>query len=155
MQILLIEDSDGKRQSIQSLVEKEYPSARLIHAHSVRSAIDTISDSPLDLIIADMSLPTYDIEVRERGGTPRPFGGIEIFEHMERLGLEVPILVVTSYPTIIDGNQSVSFASLSKQLKLDFQKSFLGMVYFDSAYTSWERDITSALKQLFESKSCP
>lgn len=148
--ILVIEDSDSKRQSIQNVVERELPTARLFFAQSVRSGIDAISADGLDLIIADMSLPTYDIEVRERGGTPRPFGGIEIFEHLERVEIQLPVLVVTSYPAITDGKKSMSFSDLSASLRLDFEENFLDMIYFDSSYTKWDHEISAVLGKLFK-----
>jgi hypothetical protein len=87
-----------------------------------------------------MSLPTYDIENRERGGTPRPFGGIEVFDHLDRFEITVPVVVVTSYPTLGDGENSLNIEQLRKRLQLDFPDNYLGVVYFDSVYTTWESD---------------
>lgn len=152
IKILIIEDSESKRNSIQSVLERELSEKIIRHTYSVREAIDHVVLERPDLIIADMSLPTYNIRDRERGGTPRPFGGIEVFETLEREEIQVPVLVVTSYPTITDGARSVGLSELSEQLKNDFPDTYIGTVYFDSAYTNWERELISFLQQVLKDK---
>ncbi|MFU6940166.1 response regulator [Pseudomonas aeruginosa] len=151
--ILIVEDSESKLTSIQGVVERIIPDVRLRKAYSVRSAIDALEEHVPDFIIADMSLPTYDIESRERGGTPRPFGGIEVFETLERYEMEIPTLVVTSYPVLSEGSKSLGLTELSKQLKKDFPNNFLDTVYFDSAFSDWELRIESNLRSILEKKN--
>lgn len=151
--VLIIEDSESKLNSIQGVLERELSCVSIRKALSVRSAIDSVLAILPDLIIADMSLPTFDIEARERGGTPRPFGGIEVFETLERNEIVVPVVVVTSYPAITEGDHSIGLTELSKRLKDDFPENFLGTVYFDSAYSNWEQEITVYIHQVLEAKN--
>lgn len=151
--ILIVEDSESKLNSIQAVVERVMPNAYLRKAYSVRSAIDALEEESPDFIIADMSLPTYDIEVRERGGTPRSFGGIEVFETLERYEMVIPVLVVTSFPVLSEGSKSLGLVELSEQLRQDFPDNFLDTVYFDSAFSDWERSIESNLKSVLEKKN--
>ncbi len=150
--ILIVEDSESKRNSIQTVIERSFPFAEIYTALSVRSALDALDLCIPDVIVADMSLPTYDIEARERGGTPRPFGGIEVFEALERRDIVVPVLVVTSYPTIIEGSQSIGLPDLSKRLQVDFPQWYIGTVYFDPAFSIWEIEIISLLDQAMKGK---
>ena len=150
--VLIIEDSETKLNSIQLVLERELPLVCIRKALSVRSAVDSVLDIFPDFIIADMSLPTYDIEARERGGTPRPFGGIEVFETLERYEIVVPIIVVTSYPAITEGNQSIGLTELSKRLQDDFPDYFLGTVYFDSTYSDLDREITVFIHKVLDAK---
>lgn len=139
IEILVVEDSEAKRNSIEAVLLKAFPYALIRHACSVRAAIDAITHSLPQLIIADMSLPTFDIEDRERGGTPRPFGGLEVFETLEKYDLAVPVVVVTSYPTICDGGQSLGLSDLAKRLESEFPDCYSGVVYFDSSFSDWEQ----------------
>lgn len=148
--VLIVEDSESKRISIEAVLEREFPGVIIKRALSVRSAIDNLEVSVPEMVIADMSLPTFDIETRERGGTPRPFGGIEVFETLDRNDITVPVLVVTSYPEISDGKQSMGLRELSGKLKAEFPNSFVGVVYFDSAYSEWEREITSYFSEVLK-----
>jgi len=151
--VLIVEDSEAKLHSIQAVLERLVPDLNLSTAMSVRSAIDSIQSAEPDMIIADMSLPTYDVEVRERGGTPRPFGGIEVFETLERFSINIPVLVVTSYPVIIEGNQNVGLSELSLRLKDEFPLNFIGTVHFDSSYSYWEEEIESYVGEVLRNKN--
>lgn len=151
--VLIIEDNDSKLSSIQAVLEKEIPSLEIYKALSVHSAIELILNNKFNLIIADMSLPTYDIESRESGGTPRPFGGIEIFETLECNEVITPVVVVTSYESISDESQSFSLAELDKRLSIDFPENHLGTVYFDSVYFSWEIELMNLIKESFEASN--
>jgi CheY-like chemotaxis protein len=146
--VLIVEDSEAKLNSIQALLEREMSPVLVRKAYSVRSAIDDLLVNRPDVVIADMSLPTYDIEGGERGGTPRPFGGVEVFETLERHEIIVPVLVVTSYPLITEGNQSVGLTELSNRLASDFPELYEGTVYFDSAYSAWEAEILQILNRI-------
>ena len=148
MNIIVIEDSDSKLESISSVLKKEIPSCKISVAYSVRSSIDLLSINSPDLIIADMSLPTYDIDRRERGGTPRPFGGVEVFEHLDRFDIEVPVIVITSYPTLGDGENALNLEQLRIRLKSQFPLNYRGAIYFDSAYTNWESEFVELIKKL-------
>lgn len=148
--VLIVEDSDSKLDSIKSALASAFPAVVMRQALSVKAAIDALTVELPDMVIADMSLPTYDIEDRERGGTPRPFGGIEVFEYLERYDLTVPVLVVTSYETLTDGKQSVGLKELSERLSKEFPKCFLGTVYFDSAYSTWEREVAAFLHKILK-----
>jgi CheY-like chemotaxis protein len=145
LEVLIIEDSDAKLESIRNLLTREVHDVSIRVAYSVRSAIDLLSLEAPNLIIADMSLPTFDIERRERGGTPRPFGGIEVFEYLDRFDLETPVIVVTSYPSLGDGENAVNLNQLRSRLKLEFPLNYLGAVYFDSAYSTWESDFIALI----------
>lgn len=146
--ILIVEDSEAKLDSIRIVLTRAFPQAMLKVALSVKAAIDGLNEGLPDIIVADMSLPTYDIQDRERGGTPRPFGGIEVFEHLDRYGFEVPVLVVTSYPALSDGKQSMGILELSRHLSAEFSGCFVGTVYFDSAYSTWEQEIVDFLSPI-------
>lgn len=149
-QVLLIEDDEVKRQGVQSVLTLNFD-FKIVLANSVSTAIRSITEE-IDLIIADMSLPTYDIEAQERGGTPRPFGGIEVFEHLDRIASKVPVVVVTSYPAISDGRKSLTVNDLERQLETDFPDNFKGLVYFDNAYTDWEMKLVNTITKFQSGK---
>lgn len=145
--VLIVEDSEAKLESIRALLERNITDVVISCAHSVSSGRDILLNHVQDLIIADMSLPTYDIERRERGGTPRTLGGIEIFEHLDRFDLSIPVIVVTAYPSLGDGPNALSLEELRIRLTREFPLNFLGAVYFDSAYSIWESELIALLKE--------
>lgn len=148
--VLVVEDSDAKRSSIESILRREIQGVKIFSALSVRSAIDHIEANTFDLIVADMSLPTFDIETREPGGTPRPFGGIEVFEALDKDGLAVPVLVISSYPELNDGKQTLNLSELSTRLQKEFKEIFIGTVYFDPTYEEWEAKVAKYINDIRE-----
>lgn len=145
--ILIIEDSDAKLASIVAALHS-CSITNIASAKSVKSALTKLRDSRFDLIIADMSLPTYDVRSRERGGTARPFGGIEVFDFLQNRGQSTPVVVVSSYPAIVDGNTSVTLPALAEKLKADYPEIFAGYVFFDSAYLTWELEMQNLIKEV-------
>lgn len=152
LNILIIEDDDNKLENISSLIKEVYSQATISLAKSVKTAINLLDSENYDLIFADMSLPTYEIKPNEPGGSPRPFGGIEIFDYLEMKGEVVPIIVVTSYPKLTEGKRSLNYKDLEKQLNVDYPDNFMGLVYFDTSITDWEKNVRDLLVNKFESR---
>ena len=144
--VLIIEDSEAKLASVRAAVERELVSSTVVTAKSVKSALNRLRESSFRLIIADMSLPTFDVKSRERGGTARPFGGIEIFDYLKRRRMSCPVIVVSSYPAILDEGTSLTLSDLAKKLKTEYPENFVGSVFFDSAYLTWELELSKLLR---------
>ena len=139
--VLVVEDSDTKLASVVAALKAMLPQYPIETAKSVRSAVAALETKRFWLIVADMSLPTFYVESRERGGTPRPFGGIEVFDYLVREGLSTPVIVVSSYQALVDGTRSMPLEKLAADLARDYPENYHGYVYFDSAYSNWEREL--------------
>lgn len=149
--ILIIEDSESKRLSIQEVVTNAFPNRPIRLASSVSSAIEELNRGVPAAIIADMSLPTYDVGSKERGGTPRPLGGLEVFDHLDHLELDVPVVVVSSYTALGDGPSSIPLTDLAQRLAKDYPTLYRGYVFFDSTYTTWATQLDKLLKSVLTS----
>lgn len=145
--VLVVEDSDTKLASVVAALKAILPQNPIVTAKSVRSAVAALETKRFWLIVADMSLPTFDVESRERGGTPRPFGGIEVFDYLMRAGLTTPVIVVSSYQALVDGTRSMPLEKLAADLARDYPENYHGYVYFDSAYSNWERELTAHVEK--------
>ena len=150
--ILVVEDSEAKLASIISALNDSFAWLPIHVARSVKSAMNALRHSDFTLIVADMSLPTFDVKHRERGGTARPFGGIEVFDYVKRRSKSTPIIVVSSYPAIVDGGTSFTLHALAAKLKSDYPENFAGHVFFDSAYLTWETELKSLAKEILDGK---
>lgn len=145
--VLVVEDSDTKLASVVAALKAILPQYPIETAKSVRSAVAALETKRFWLIVADMSLPTFDVESRERGGTPRPFGGIEVFDYLMREGLTTPVIVVSSYQALVDGTRSMPLEKLAADLARDYPENYHGYVYFDSAYSNWERELRAHVEK--------
>ncbi|MBW9335695.1 response regulator [Herbaspirillum sp. RU 5E] len=152
-QVLIVEDSDAKLASVISALERTSSGIEIEYAKSVKSALKKLRTAKFSLVIADMSLPTYDVKSRERGGTARPFGGIEIFDFLQINSISTSIIVVSSYPALVDGSTSLTLSDLAAQLKDKYSRLFVGCVFFDSAYLTWEVEFQSLVKDVLNDDS--
>lgn len=143
--ILIVEDIETKRLSIEQLVRGIVPVARLHFAASVKSAINVLDRVDFSLILLDMSLPTFDLGKSEAGGTPRPKGGMELFAHLDGSGLKVPVIVVSAYGALEEKGAMVSLDEISERLERDFPSLFIGSVLYDSVYTVWAEELTTLI----------
>lgn len=147
MNILLVEDEAPKRENIRSVVDQRFPKRSLLEARSVGSAIRALRSDRYDLIILDMSLPTFDIKVGESGGRPQGFGGVEVLRYMERLDVVAPVIVVTAYPAFSQGDREIDLGALEKDLAKDHPDSFKGVVFYNSMFSTWREELQEAIEK--------
>ncbi|NVO59408.1 response regulator [Photobacterium damselae] len=148
--ILIIEDEDPKRKHIEEHIKSHLDGTALdiIFFHSVSSSLDYLDDNEPELIILDMSLPTYDISEIEGGGRPQGFGGLEILRHLKMSGSSCPTLVLTGYEAFMREEGLVELSQISDELKSEFGKFLIDVLYYNSAYSEWKNRISSTLINL-------
>ncbi len=150
MKIWLIEDDGFKRDKLRSVLREMFASAEIHEARSAKSAFNLLTRGMPNLIVLDMSLPTFDIGPYESGGRPQGFGGIEVLREMERREIVVPVIVVTQYEVF--GEERLGIRELAKRLATEHSKTFTALVYYESASEHWKRDFESAIKKAVESQ---
>lgn len=137
--VLLVEDEAPKRGHIEKLLKDIAPSARVSSARSVNSALDIIEVDPVDLLLLDMSLPTYDMGERERGGRPQGFGGIEVLRNMVMADIVCPTVVITGYEGFTrEGGGIVDLAQLRSELEAEFPDYVRAVLHYNSTYDDWK-----------------
>jgi len=97
MKILLVEDDQNKSSQIVRFLRHLLPAAEMIVASSYVGAIERILNRECDVILLDMTIPTYDVDVEDEGGRPRVFGGQDILRRMERRRVFIPVVVITQF----------------------------------------------------------
>jgi CheY-like chemotaxis protein len=113
-----------------------------------RRAIDFLRLENVDLVLLDMSLPTFDIAAKERGGRPQGAGGIEIIRFLDMMDQAVQIVVVTAYPAIqIDGRQQ-TLDEVDALLREEHPNLYRSLVYFNSVYGGWRQELETAMRDL-------
>jgi CheY-like chemotaxis protein len=145
MNILLVEDEDPKRANIVKALNKIRPASQIIEARSVSSAITQLRSTVLDLILLDMSLPTFDIGPGEPGGRPQGFGGIEVLRYIDRFKLMVPVIVITAYEAFAREGRQIDLGALRSQLKAAHPRTFQGVVFYNSLLDAWSEELEKAI----------
>ena len=147
--ILLVEDEKPKQTHIQRFLDQVATDVTVSVARSVNTALDCLEEKPSDLLLLDMSLPTFDVGERESGGRPQGFGGIEILRLMTHAGIACPTIVITGYEAFTQkSGQRVELAQMREELIREFPKIFRGVLHYNSTYDEWERELAKTLQEL-------
>lgn len=147
MKILLVEDEGPKRENVKAVLEQLGLIDFVEEAHSVGSAIKALRKIKFDLVILDMSLPTFDIIPGESGGRPQGFGGVEVLRYMDRFKANVPTIVVTAYPAFSQGDKEIDLTSLSESLKRDHPNTFVALVFYNSMFSTWKEELSARVSE--------
>lgn len=148
LSILLVEDEGPKRTHIERFLKESVSKLNVNNANSVTSALRSLEESLPDLLILDMSLPTFDIGIREGGGRPQGFGGIEVMRHMQLAGLVCPTVVITGYEAFVRDDGPVDLSKLTLELQTEFPDFMCGVLHFNSTYDEWKQSLAETLSNL-------
>jgi len=146
--ILLVEDSRYKRDRIIDHILNDNNSIKIDEAYSFTSGWQKLIKKEYDLIILDMSLPTYDKTEQEQGGKFRTFGGRELARKLIRHNISSNFLFITQYRSFSDTGDSHTLQSLEKEFEQMFDKQYLGIIYFDTSSTLWKAEVTKTINKL-------
>lgn len=145
--ILLVEDEAPKRHHIESLLQDLSPNARILLARSVNSALEELESGAIDLLVLDMSLPTFDVGERERGGRPQGFGGTEVLRNMVMSEIYCPTVVITGYEGFVrEGGSTVDLAQLRTELMEEFPDLLRAVLYYNSTFDEWKTVLGTTLE---------
>ncbi|RQS62636.1 response regulator [Burkholderia sp. Bp8963] len=144
--ILLIEDNEHKRDRILAHLSEAFPASTVSQARSYASGCQLVESDEFDLVIMDISLPTYDRAGREGGGRFRSNGGREIARKIVRRKVPTPIVFLTQYESFSDRGNSLSLKELGELLAQECGANFRGLVYFDSSKSAWKFEFDRLIK---------
>ena len=148
MKILLVEDIEYKRDKVIGLLESISADVSVDVAKSYVSAVNSATSKTYDLIILDMSLPTYDKGPNENGGRFRVYGGKDIIRKLMR-GKEHPVVVVlTQHTTFGEIGEQKNTDTLSQELNALMGSKFIGIVKYDSTKPQWKDEIKKVVQDL-------
>jgi DNA-binding NarL/FixJ family response regulator len=145
---LIVEDDQYKLEAIEHFL-KTLPSSFLIRiARSYQSALKTIRDWHPELVLLDMSLPTYE----GGGGRPRPFAGKELLHEIKRRKIGSNVVIVTQFDSFGEGSEQKTLEQLRAEVSNQYHQWYRGTVYYNPAESAW-RDALSRIILLIQDKS--
>lgn len=146
--ILLVEDEAPKRTHIERFLTGLSSEVTITIAQSVNSALDALEQQVPDLLLLDMSLPTFDVGERESGGRPQGFGGIEVLRYMAMAEINCPTIVITGYEAFLrEAGKPVDLSQLRAELEEEFPQCLKGVLHYNSTYDEWKTALGNALAE--------
>lgn len=107
--ILVVEDNEYKRKRIVEVIKSDFNDCIVTESYSFTSAWKFISEHVFDVILLDMSLPTFDKTDSDPGGVFRIFGGKELARKMGKRNVKSKFIFITQYKSFSDNINSYSY----------------------------------------------
>lgn len=148
MRILLIEDDQNKCEQIARFVGAELPDAELVIRHSFQSGLKEAILCTPNLVLLDMTMPSYEVGPREPGGRERRYAGREILRQLSRRGIRVQVVVITQYEQFEEDGDTVRLPELVAELKAEYPEIFIDAVFYQAANTTWVGQLRALLTGL-------
>jgi CheY-like chemotaxis protein len=145
MKLLLVEDEGPKREHILAMLAEHSPNSIVDVAKSVRAAVHYLRNNQPDIVLLDMSLPTFEVDASEPGGRPQGFGGVEVIRYLERYKRKSAVLVITAYEAFPVAGKPVGLEKVREMLVRDHPGTFRGLIYFNSFTGEWREALASAI----------
>lgn len=141
MKILIVEDEYDKREKIKSEVVCILgETVEILESESLRGGLKSVlTTKSLDLILLDMSMPSFDASDDPGGEDPESFAGIELMSQMKLRGIATPVLIVTQYKNFEKG--AVTLEELIERMNSDFSEFFKGTIYYSSSLEGWKKQL--------------
>jgi CheY-like chemotaxis protein len=155
MMVLLVEDDEFKATDLARLLQEHLPTPQVTRAASVTSALRAITSDRFDLIVLDMSLPTFDLSGPGGGGSPQGQGGVEVLRLANRMRAEAQYIVVTQYPDIeIDGSD-VPLQQAADRLSKRFALRVRACLPYEFDSDDWQHALTQTLSEFSKADLIP
>jgi DNA-binding response OmpR family regulator len=143
--ILIVEDDTNKEAALREFLGKAFPEFSIESRHSYQGGLSRAMQARPDLIILDMTMPTFDVDLADAGGSSRQFAGSEIIRELARKGVVTKVIVVTQYDTFGDG--TLTLESLNENLKDEFPDIYVDAVYYNPSRSDWKAHLSSLVEK--------
>lgn len=146
--ILIVEDNEFKRKRIVEVIQAELEDIRLSECYSFTSAWKLITKENYDLILFDMSLPTFDKSTSNSGGDFRVFGGKELARKMSKRNKNSKFMFITQYKNFSDNINSYSYETLKDELLKQYSEDCLGFLLYSNTKSEWREELIGSIQGL-------
>ncbi|MBJ8442702.1 response regulator [Acinetobacter bereziniae] len=157
MKILLVEDEIPKKEHIKIFIESLFLEFKCEYsiefAYSVNSALDRIEQEIPDLLVLDMSLPTFDVDLekKESGGNPQGFGGVEVLKNLKIDKIICKTLIITGYEAFSKKNSKpIDINTIKEDLLIKYPEYIIDVLHFNSTYDTWKIKLKGCIKELIK-----
>ena len=147
MKILLVEDDEDKMNDLVAFIQEKLTENFTI-ARSFQSGKKALKEINYDLVLLDMTIPTFDITPKEDGGRSQPFGGRMLLSEMIRHRIQTKVIVVTQFDVFGKGRDEITLKELHQVLLDQFPTIYFGAVHFSVSVTGWKDELYNKINNL-------
>lgn len=150
MFVLLVEDDSQKAEKVRDLFLEAYPSTVMQICRSYQSGLRWLTepDHQADLVVLDMSLPTFDPTPDQRQGRPRPLGGHDLMRKLRRLNRSPAVVVLTALENFGSKGEQLTFEELGKRCATEFPDMFKRAIQYSQSSSAWRSELAATIKEV-------
>lgn len=141
MKIIMIEDNEHKRKKLKDFILSFDVEIVIEEASSYTTGLDKCLNNSYDLLILDMTMPTYDKSSTESGGRFRTYGGKDIVRKLKRKNKNIPFIIVSQYPKFNENSKTLSLQELGNMLESYVPTYYLATIFYDTSSSNWKKTL--------------
>lgn len=150
MNIILIEDDKKKIEDLKEFLLESFNYGNLIVKESYQSGLRELLKNKYDLLLLDMSIPTWDKTPDEPGGSFEKFGGYKILKEITRKSKPIDTILITMFDDFGESDTSITLTQINKALETEFPLIYKGAVYYNTREDKWKTDLRSHIEKVIE-----
>jgi DNA-binding response OmpR family regulator len=129
VKVLIIEDDLNKVRQLADFMKEAMKGATILERRSFTSGLRAaVSENP-DLVLLDMTMPTYDVGGAEKGGRTRALGGRDILSQLSRRQISTQVIVVTQFESFGEEGHSMNLTELNAMLSSKFKDNYVSTCF--------------------------
>lgn len=144
--ILIADDDHDKSCDLAQLMNDNYDSLSIDYSISFNSTSKKLKANCYDLILLDMSMPSFDPKPGRSKASVKALAGKDIMLKMRYRGILAPVIVVTQFDVFGRHSDSVELDKLIYDLRLDFPENFRGCVFYNTQSASWKTELIDIIE---------
>ncbi len=148
MRILVVDDDPNKIRQLMQLIRSEFPDAEAEEQRSYQSGLKAALLNTPDVMLLDMTMPTFDVGGKEKGGRERRYAGRQVLHQLQRKRVETKVVVVTQFERFGEGPELITLDELRAELKREFPVNYVTTVFYQAADSQWMDSLREVLKSL-------
>lgn len=145
MKILLVEDGDYKSQRVLEYINTTFKNIEVLLACSYSSGVKSLVENKPDLVILDMSLPTFDMTNGQGGGEKRMYGGLDIARQIQRRKVNSPFVFLTQHRDFTENPKLEKLSDIDEEAKSKYGSLYLGYIFYEHAGFEWKDKLKDIL----------
>ncbi|MDV2962477.1 response regulator [Shewanella algae] len=149
MKILIAEDDNFKMKTLEDFFVSDFEGVSITITKSKQETIRSISEHNYDLILLDMTMPSYEGESEMERGELRPLAGSDIISRMAYRKTFIPTIVVTQFEVFGRGSGISQIDKVMAELKEKFPEIVKGHVLFNLQSSTWRNELKTLVDGVF------
>jgi DNA-binding NarL/FixJ family response regulator len=146
--IIVIEDDFKKKEDIRNFLASDLQINSVVIKESYQSGLRELVKNDYDLLLLDMSIPTWDKSIDEPGGNFEKFGGYKILKEITRKNRPIKTILITMFDDFGESDTSITLSQLDNLLKNEFPDIYIGAVYYNTREEKWKKELSDFISNL-------